>query len=379
MKDKVKVLFIMNSLNCGGEENFVMNVYRTLASDKVDIFFCVPDVNGEKQYFEDEIVENGDIVYKIPSKSKHPFDFYKRVKNIVLENSIECVHYHSENSMMFWGLLAAKRGKASLLIAHSHSSNVNGLVYHLLHYAFRPALNYIADIRYACSKVAGKWMYGEKTFEIINNGIDLKKFYFNINTRNVIRKEYGLTDKFVVGHVGRLAEVKNHSFLIEIFDAFCKCSKSDVVLLLVGDGELRNQLQRKVENLRLENKVIFLGNKQNVTDYLQAMDCFVFPSLYEGLPVSLVEAQATGLPCIVSDRVSREAKITSKIEFLSLEEGVEKWKTKLIDLNQNHPARELCSSDVEKLQRYDIQQISDKLLKVYERMRSNDFDIDPDI
>lgn len=360
-----KVLYILNSLNCGGEENFVMNLYRNIDRSKVKIVFCIPDIDGSRQYFEDEIMGNGDVIYKVPSKSRRPLQNYLSIKKIVRDERISCVHYHSDNSMMALGLFAAGKGGAGKLIAHSHSSNINGGCMRLLHFIFRVLLNHIADEKLACSTEAGKWMYGKAKFTLINNGIDLKKYVFDPKIRKKIRNQYCLDEKYVLGHVGRFAEVKNQEFLLEVLKDLSEVSSQETVLLLLGDGELKEKLRRKAAELGVEKSVLFMGNRSDVNVFLQAMDCFLFPSLYEGLPLSLVEAQAAGLPCIVSENVSRESKITSLVRFQSIDRGTDEWVKLILETMQDGGDRMLSEADRAGLKRFDVNEVVDYLMRLY--------------
>lgn len=364
---KNNVLYIMNSLNCGGEENFVMNVYRNIDKNVTKIFFCIPDMDGSKQYFEDEIKLNKDTIFKIQSKSRHPIHYFFQIKKIVKENQIKVVHCHSENSMMVLGLVAAKQGGARLLISHSHSSSVNSRVHRYLHFFFRPLLNIVADQKFACSAVAGKWMYGRWNYRIINNGIDLRKYQFNEKVRQRVRSQYGVTNQFVFGHVGRFSIVKNHNFLIRVFRAFIEKVSENAVLFLLGEGETMEEVRKIVDDYGIEDKIFFMGTCKNVHEFLQAMDCFLFPSIYEGLPVSLVEAQAAGLPCIVSDHVSKESKITSYVNYCPIDEGVKKWVDNMNEIFHQKNSRTLSKEDEKGMKRYDIKRITSFLEKLYRR------------
>lgn len=364
---KTKVLFIMNSLNCGGEENFVMNLYRSIDRQSFRIYFCIPDPDGQKQYFEDEIRSNHDRIFKIPSKSRHPMDYYFQIKKIITKNRIKVVHYHSENSMMVLGLIAAKRAGAELLISHSHNSSVDNKVHRVLHFLCRPLLNTVANQKYACSEVAGKWMYGNQRFRMINNGIDLKKYSFHESIRKEIRQKYGVSEQFVFGHVGRFSAVKNHVFLLQAFHEFLQNISSQAVLFLLGEGDLQKQIQEQAVEYGIEDKVFFMGNCNNVNEYLQAMDCFLFPSVYEGLPVSLVEAQASGLPCIVSDQVSKESAITSIMKFCPINQGTGSWVAEMEKQFSRKKDRHLSSEDEKRMKKYDIKRIAKYLERQYRK------------
>lgn len=360
---KRRVLFILNSLNCGGEENFVMNLYRNISRENLDIIFMVPD-NGEKQFFEDEIREKGDLIYKVPSKFRKPIKSFIETYKVVKKEKIDAVHRHSENSMMVWDLLAAKLGGAKQLIAHSHNSKVNGLFYSFLHYFCRGILNIVATDRLACSDVAGIWMYGGKDYRIVENGIDIEKFLPQDDMRIMKKRELKINDECVVlGHVGRFEPVKNHMFLIDILNELNQITPHKYKLLLLGTGSLEQEIHDKVMRLGLESEVIFLGVRKDVQNWLQVIDLFVFPSLFEGLPVSLVEAQASGTPCVISDSISKEIILTPLIKQMALDEGALAWADTI-----SKTAKTLKKKDYSSLIRdkgFDIKSESNNLYKIY--------------
>lgn len=363
-----KILFILNSLNCGGEENYVMNLYRQLKcrenrNGHMEFSFLVCGSIEQKQYFEQEILNNGDKVYKVSGKFKHPVQNFLEIYHIVKDNKFEVVHRHSDNSLMVLDLWAAAAGGAKCLIAHSHTSSIGK--YKIIHYIFRPFLNCCADYRYACSKVAGEWMYGTQKFRIAKNGIDIKKFLPNHKKRAEVRNRLGITNQVLLGHVGRFDKVKNHAFLIDIIRCLSRTEK-DYRLLLIGIGGLEKDIREKVKAYGLQKKVIFAGQQKDIGLWLQAVDVFVFPSIYEGLPLSLIEAQASGTVCLVSDAVSSEASVTSLLEFLPLNAGARSWAERVEEL-----AMECKKSDKSaEITRagYDIRTVADRFAKLYERV-----------
>ena len=197
-----------------------------------------------------------------------------------------------------------------------------------------------ANLQLACSKEAGEWLFGNTQFIVLNNGIDVSKYVFNQNIREEYRKILGFSDELVLGHVGRFSNQKNHNFLIDIFYEIIKINKKSK-LILIGTGELENEIKEKVESLSLKEKVIFLGARADVNKIMQAMDVFILPSLFEGLPVVGVEAQASGLPCIISDTVSKDVKITDSVLQISLSLPPEEWGKKLIDFYETFERKDM--------------------------------------
>lgn len=206
---------------------------------------------------------------------------------------------------------------------HSHSTGCNGLQ-RVLHYVCRPIINSVATDRFACGVEAGKWLYGRKDFITIANGIDVEKFCFSPITRVRYRQKLKIGDKFIIGNIGRFAPEKNHALMMEIFREICN-RRDDAVLIMVGDGELQNSIREKVTELNLDDKVLFLNTREDVAEIMQAMDLLCMPSLFEGLPVTLIEAQAAGLPCVVSDVITREVDVTGNLRFVNLKESVQVW------------------------------------------------------
>jgi glycosyltransferase EpsF len=277
----------------------------------------------------------GCAIYKIPPY-KHIFSYIKTLKNIFGKNNYTIVHSHMSTISVFT-LLAAKLADVPVRISHSHVTAGKGkgeLFRNAVKYFLRFFSKLFPTHLFACSEYAGKWMFGKKTFDkgkitVLNNAVDLSKFTYNNSVRNTVRNSLHLKDQFVIGNVGRFMPQKNHDFLIDIFFEICK-KDNNCTLLLVGDGELKPLIQKKVKKFNLQNNVLFMGIRDDVNELYQAMDVFVLPSLYEGLGMVAVEAQIAGLPTIVSSRVPIEAKVFDFIDFLDLHEGANKWAEMLI-------------------------------------------------
>lgn len=341
----------------GGIETFARNYFDYIDKGKIRYDFTNA---REFIYFGEYFIENGAVIYNIPHEKKNPVLYYQRLKEIM--KGYDAVHINILSAANILPVMAAKKSGVKKIIVHSHNSGTVGLIRNTLHFIFKPYLRKAATDFFACSELAGKWMFGEKiigqdNFHIINNGIDIEKFKYDESIRNKIRKQYGLENDFVVGHTGRFSEQKNHSFLIDIFAEVYKKNNS-ARLMLVGDGELRVQIEEKVKTLGLSDAVIFCGVCDNVNEIYQAMDAFVLPSLFEGLPVVLVEVQAAGLRCVISDRISKEADISGDIKFLSLSDKPESWAESILAL-QGAERNKCDMSD------YDIRRLSDMLEQLY--------------
>ncbi|MBO4894984.1 MAG: glycosyltransferase family 1 protein [Clostridia bacterium] len=309
----MKILEVGMGPNMGGIEVYFHNYYKKFSSD---FHFDFADKEGGLCFY-DEYTADGCKVFHMPDFKRHPIDYYLKLKKILTEGEYDAVHI---NMLSAANILPVFTGRFSgtKVIAHSHNAGVpSGFSRKILHYVNKPLLQF-ADVYLACSELAGKWMFGKKTFTVIPNAIDLSVFNINNIKRTEYRNKLGLSEKdLVIGHVGRFAEQKNHGFIIDVFSEIHKESE-DYKLLLVGDGERKENIMSRVAELGLTDSVIFTGSVGNVQDYMQAMDAFILPSLFEGLPVTGIEAQACGLPCIFSDAVTKESKITENIVFLPL-------------------------------------------------------------
>ena len=344
----VRMLHIVGNIAPGGMGNFLMNIYRNLNRDEIQFDFIVMGVKPVN--YHAEIEEMGGKVYQIPRISKHPIQYFHAIKRIVKENQYKIVFRHTANASVAIDLLAAKLGGATTRIPHAHSTTDPKSTAHRL---FRPFLVKWSTERFACSQNAGKWMYGDADFKVIKNGIDLQRFTYKEQIRQEKRAELNLAEKHVYGHVGNFFYPKNHDFLIDIFQKI-SIQDENTVLLLVGNGELREEIEQKVRTKNLEDKVQFLGTRSDIPELMMAMDELIFPSVYEGLPITLVEAQATGLSCLISDVITDEVTLTDLIHKESLptvafskemvsediiQQAAKRWAERAIDIVQSQQHR----------------------------------------
>lgn len=362
-----RVLHIVNIMNRGGLETFIMNVYRKIDRTKIQFDFMVhSNIRGE---FDDEIESLGGIIFRITSRRENIVKNRKELELFFYKHpEYTIVHQHSSSLSYLTPLKIAKKHKVPTRIIHSHSSKLSGnKLNYLTHYFNQFLLNNISTDNFACSKLAAKWLFGKNNYlndnyRIINNGIDIEEYKFDILKRNKIRKEFKIENNIkVIGHVGRFTYPKNHSYLIDVFNELSKIEKK-TKLILVGSGRLKEEIQSKVEELNLSEKVLFLGQRSDVADILSAMDVLVFPSHYEGLPVSLVEAQATGLRVLASQNITEEIKLTNLLEFMSIHISPQKWAIEI--KNINNYTRKDTHSEI-KNHNYDINQVVKKLEYFY--------------
>lgn len=331
MKYPIRVLQVVTYMGRGGLETMLMNYYRHIDHSKVQFDFLTHrEFDGD---YDNEIKELGGNVYHLSNLNPLSID-YKTSLNDFFENHPEYKIVHSHlDCMAGIPLKYAKLNNVPLRIAHAHNSNQTKDLKYPLKLFYKRNIKKNANYLFACGDEAGKWMFNTDNFKVLNNAINARDYTFNINIRNDKRKEFGISDdSILIGHVGRFFPQKNHEFLIDIFNQFHK-DYPNSYLMLVGEGELKTSIQDKVNTLGLEDYVIFTGLRSDVNDLLQAMDVFLFPSLYEGLPVSIIEAQAAGLPCLISDKVPIECKKTDLVYQLNLEESLNVWSDKIYELS----------------------------------------------
>ncbi|WKY46936.1 glycosyltransferase family 1 protein [Eubacteriaceae bacterium ES3] len=349
MKEPVRILHVFGKLNRGGAETMIMNLYREIDRSKIQFDFVIH--TEEECDYNLEIESLGGIIHHVPQYTgKNHFKYKKAWRDFFIEHSsYKIIHSHVRSTASIYLAMARKRGIYT--IAHSHNtssgSGVSSIAKNILQYRLR----YIADDLFACSKDAGEWLFGNKChFHILKNAIDTDKFRFNEEIRQTKRAELNVTDRLVIGHVGRFDPQKNHTFLIDIFKVI-NLKWENATLVLIGDGGLKNSIEKKVNDLGLEKTVIFTGVRSDVPELLQAVDVFLFPSLFEGLPLTLVEAQAAGLPCVISDTITREIVMKDElITFVLLEDEPETWADEVL---KNRAVR-LNAQDEIKNNGYDI-------------------------
>ncbi|RSX55531.1 glycosyl transferases group 1,glycosyl transferase group 1 [Bifidobacterium dolichotidis] len=360
-----RVLNLITSLDRGGAETMIMNYYRSIDRDKVQFDFLV---NREKiGAYEEEIESLGGKIYRMGPMYPWRFSEYKHEFRSFLRDHPEysIIHSHLEERSYF-PLRIAKEENVPVRIAHAHNVYRGFNAKTIFRDYFRYKLPPYPTDKFACSKEAGIWLYGKDAFlngevTIVKNAIDSFKFIYNEKIRESVRSRLQIDDQLVLGNVGRLAPQKNQSFLLDIFAELKKIHKNSK-LLIVGDGDLKQELVRKAESLQIIEDIIFTGSVSDVNDYLQAMDVFVLPSHFEGLPVSLVEAQAAGLQCIVSDQVTREVDFGKYLTYVSLKQSPQDWAKICIEKSQDQRR-----SDMDLIVRsgFDIHETAKKLQSFY--------------
>lgn len=359
----IRVAHVIGNISEGGIEVMMTNLYRNIDHSKVEFHFIVP--NTSVVLNEKEIERYGGKVIIVPSVKK-VFKYNKELRKCFNVNQYDIVHA-SMNALSFIPLKVAKKCGVPVRISHSHStSHKKEHLRHLIKNCLRPFSKKYATHYFACSEKAGRWLFGNKVVNskevfYINNGINLENFSFNLERRKNIRKQLGIADDiFLIGHVGRFVSQKNHPYLLKIFGEIAEKDKR-VGLLMVGTGANLDQAKKYVEDNQLNN-VYLIGAVSNPYDYYQAMDCFVLPSLYEGLPVVGVEAQANGLKCFFSNEITQEAKLINDTEYLDIKEEPKVWGEKIESYSKLRTSLRVPVSGLEK---YDIKNISSYMLDLY--------------
>ena len=342
-----------------------MNYYRNIDKDKIQFHFLCDEDSTNIPY--EEIEKMGGKVIIIPPYQRL-FEYQKELYRIFKENNYKIVHSHISTLSVF-PLRIAKKAGVPIRIAHSHStSNKKEWKRNLIKNILRPFSKLYANQFFACSELSGRWLFGEKAFKngkikIINNAIDLEKFKFNKEKRNEIRKKLKIDENIIlIGHIGRFVTQKNHEFLIDVFDEIHR-RKQNSKLILIGQGNLKENIIEKIKYLGLQDYVIFTGQTTNVSDYYNAMDIFVLPSLYEGLPVVGIEAQANGLLCEFSTDMTKETKVLNTTKFISLKETPENWANTILEDYKNF--KRLDSFDEMTKKNFNIKEEAKKLEKYY--------------
>lgn len=364
MNQPIRVAQVIGNWFGGGIESVIMNYYRHIDRTKIQFDFFCSEKSTDIPY--EEIEKLGGTVTLIPSYSQ-VFKYQKVLKEKL--KGYQIVHCHL-GTMALFALRAAKKAGVPVRIVHSHTtSNKKEFIRNIMKNILRPFSKVYATDYMCCSELAGRWLFGDKVYDegkvyLLNNAIDVEKFKYSEDLRIKKRNELNINDDtFVIGHIGRFVEQKNHRFLIDIFNEIHKENKNSL-LLLVGQGPLMDEIKEKVNNLELNDSVIFLGQRSDVSELYQAMDVFCLPSLYEGLPVVGVEAQASGLLCVFSNDMTKETKVLHTTQFMSLEQDRKEWAN--VILNEYNTYKRKNTNDEISKNNFNIKKECVKLENKYE-------------
>lgn len=337
MAEMIRVLHVLGGVGLGGAESRIMDLYRQIDRSQIQFDFLVHGGAARKpEYYEEEIRRLGGHIYVLPRFRVYNYLSYRKaVRDFFRQHhEFRVVQGHMTSTAGIY-LPVAKKSGVPVTVAHSRNAGVVKGPKGAATKFFRRNLTEKADHCFACSVLAGEDVFGVEAMKagkvkIIHNAIDAGRFTYDAHKRAAVRARLDLGEKLVLGHVGRFDYQKNHPYLIDIFARLCE-SREDAVLLLLGEGAGQDSIREKCRMLGIEGKVRFLGNQKKTEDYYQAMDIFVLPSFFEGLPGVLVEAQAAGLKCFVSDSVTKEAQATDLVTYLSIEQPAETWAKRILE------------------------------------------------
>lgn len=362
----IRILHVIGSLDMGGSQTMILNLYKNVDRSEIQFDFVVRE--GKKYLLEDEITNLGGKIYRLPGLNEKNFFEYTSAwkKFFSSHKEYKIIHGHVRSTASIYLRIAKKFGLFT--ISHSHNtSSGKGITAYMKNILQFP-IRFVADYFFACSKNAGTWLFGKqivdsKRFKILNNAIDAKQYVFSASSRNDIRNELKIdTNAFVIGNVGRFHSQKNQIFLIDVFKVVHD-QNENAILLLVGDGDLRNDILERIKYYKLGDSVILAGVRDDVPQILSAIDVFVFPSIFEGLGIVAIEAQAAGLQTICADSIPKEANITELFQYMSLDDSVEKWASSILKY-ENGYERKNMSNEIKK-RGYDILSSSEWLRQFY--------------
>lgn len=371
---EINILHYVGRMDIGGMESMIMSLYRNIDKSQYQFSFAV---HTEKEgYFDVEIRELGGQIYSFPPMRKNPTAYRKKWATFWKEHNrdIDVFQMHTNSLANCIALQEAKKAGVKIRIVHAHSAYADKgrlqLINDLLHKYHRSRIKKYATNLIACSPEAATWLFGSKNSRnavMLNNGISYNQFQFCPEWRSNIRNEINAGDKIVICQIGHLLNVKNYAFMIKVMEELKK-QTSKFIYLIVGDGPLRNQIQEEVKSCGLKDQVIFLGARGDIPQILAGSDIYVMPSLYEGLPLAAIEAQVSGLPCLLSDSIGNSCKVSNRLEFLKLN-CIDAWKETLISI-MNRRA-ELLDRNIEVDDRFEIQKTVRQYIEVIESAKRN--------
>jgi glycosyltransferase involved in cell wall biosynthesis len=349
---------MVDSLGYQGVEAVVMNYYRHIDRSHIQFDFII--TSSKPQKYIEEVLHLGGLVYKLPSRNRHPIRYISQLRKIFKENTYNIFHAHGNSASIAIDTLVAKICGIKIIIGHSHNTKC---LYPFQHHLLKPLLRFTLTHRFAGSEETAKWLFGKSNYMLFINGIDLEHYKFSTPLRNQYRAQYKLNDALVYLHVGAYRESKNHIFIIDIFNQIYN-KNTNSYLLLVGDGELKEKINQKISGLDCSSNIIQVGNIADTSPYYSMADCFLFPSIYEGISVAIIEAQANSLTVFASDSIPSDSILVDFVYQLSLEFNADQWANKILEVVPTF-RKELI--DNKNLESFDITTLSLKLEKFYYR------------
>lgn len=356
---KVLVVITTAFTRTGGLASVMLNYWQ--AMDKTGFSFDFASTNIIEDSLYEDISKKGCNYYQLPPRKHLSIYFNSLLK---LSHGYDIIHVHANSATSIIELLAAKIAGVPKRIHHNHTGKPK---YPIINKILTPIFKQTYTTAIACSEEAGEWLFGKDNYTILPNAINIDKFKFNYNTRNKIRKEFGIFEKeFVVGHIGKFMDAKNHEFLIKVFASY-HLKHSNSKLFLVGDGPWRQKIENWVIESGCADAIILAGLRSDISSIVQAFDVFIFPSIYEGLPLSVLEAQASGLPCLISSNVSPTVKVGLDTNLKDLSDGIESWSNAIDHFDYAISREDRCKQNYELItdSHFNIKKESYKLLKIY--------------
>ena len=346
-----------------GITNVMFNYLRAMNTQGITIDLV--SLNKPDDFYMQQIERKGGKVYVIP-RLEGVIRYWSSLRKLISNNQYNIVHIHGNSHTTVLELTAARAAGCVVRMVHAHTTTCAHVVVHRL---LTPLFNALCTHGLACGEAAGKFMFGNKPFTVVNNGVDTDKFAFRVDIRESVRKMYGLEGTKVIGHVGYFSDVKNHRWIIEVFRSLLEKDK-DFRLLLIGDGALRGEIEIKAREYGIFDSITFTGNINNVDEVLNAMDIVLMPSLFEGLPLTLIEQQANGLQCVCSDAITTEADKTGNLRFISLNQSANEWASEIISFINIADRNKRSIEAIKKIKKagYSIQEEADKLADLYMRL-----------
>ena len=358
----LNVLHMSTALDGGGVEMFLLNYYKNM--DRKNIHFSIIVPGFKKGILEDQFLELGANVYHVSKLHDNFFKGIIEIYKIISKNRFDIIHCHGNKSSLL-GIIFGFFSGVKVRIVHAHMTEETISHFKKIYKFFSQIIIKIFATNYfACGEEAGKYLFGKNNFIIINNAINLNKFIYNDENRIYYRTKLNLNDRLVIGCIARFAYQKNHNFMIDIFNELYK-QDNRYRLVLIGEGELEDSIKEKCERLHISKYVTFLGNINNVNEVLSALDYGILTSFYEGLPVTLVEMQASGLKIFSSDTITEEVNITNAIKYISLTNGIKNWIEEIIKTKKNDKISRLIQNKNMRESKYDIFFQAKNLEKLY--------------
>lgn len=357
---KRKSVLIVNTVpfNKGGISTVIMNYYLNINIQKFNIDFVINrEIDSD---YKECILEKGANIF-ILNRNRNLIKYAGSLYKIMKKNKYDIIHIHGNSATMLIDILPAMASKIKCRIVHCHNTECN-------HPNISKVFNILFKRTYtkalACSEAAGNWLFGKGNFEVLPNGIDMKQYRFSEIIRNEVRKELDLSDKFVVGHVGFMNEQKNHEKLFSVFNELKKVKSNVHLLCVTGNEEIPGHLVKLIEEYKIKNQITVLFQRSDVNRIMQAMDIFVFPSRWEGFGIVLLEAQAAGLPCVVSDQCIKEINLINQMKYVPLEGENHEWVKNILEIYNSNIDREKCN-EILCGGIYDIKNCIDNLERIY--------------